>query len=255
MRATTACLLVALVGCGASPPDSDEPTADEAAAPTAEPVAAAEEPVIRWAPLRGESFERAAHPTVEAACGPEIAAVASALGVVDVSSCAVSAYGHGAERLLLVSFDYGPVEDCPSGCFQESASAILLRGRAIAVPSSRLSFGSPYNLVRDYLQRELAARSLPTQHTNGTWFDFFMDEGWCANRHELQFLESQGDSVCWVVEVPPTRCTPRLAGPDAPRAPYDVLLEGAILVPLVPATGSYAAPRFERLELTVQPVP
>lgn len=251
-------LVLAAIGCGHGP----SPTAASAAPAEqhhavvpevveASPDQRAEEPVVRWQPVRAESFDRAARPSVEAACGRHVAAAARELRLDDVSSCRVVAYANGSERLLVVTFDYGPVQDCPSGCFQEHASAIVRGDRIVGVPTPRVALESPYAFVRRYLEEELARRSLPLTNHVGVRYDFLMPDGWCANYHDRVALETRGDEVRWVIEIPPTRCTPNLPGPSGGGPAYSVELEGTIAIPIAPAEGTYPVPDFSGMQLSV----
>lgn len=255
MRSWRVCLLVATLGCGPAPPAATTETTPGAAAERDGARGADEPPreerVVRWQRVHAESFERGAHPSVEAGCGPRVAAVARALRLDDVTSCRVEAYASGAERLLVVTLDYGPVQDCPSGCFHENASAIVRGDRIVAVPTPRVALESPYGFVRRFIEQELTRRSLPISNPNGVGYEFFMPEGWCANYHDRVAPETRGDEVRWVIDIPVTRCDVRLPGPGGAGPGFSVELEGAIVIPIVPAEGGYPAPDFGELRLSV----
>lgn len=213
--------------------------------------AAAAEEVVTWERLPSESFHRGAHPSLAKACGEVSTAVVRKLKLEDVSDCEVSAYGRGAQRLFVVTLGHGPVSDCPSGCVQDQASAIVRGPSIVAVPTTLVALESPYRYVREILLTALRDAGTPgVDDPYPRDFDFYMEEGFCANRHDKVLLRSRGPSVYWAIEIPRTSCEAKKRAGVVPQVVRALTIEGEIRIPVTGAAG-YPKPDFSKVTVKV----
>ncbi|MEM6930965.1 MAG: hypothetical protein AAF602_28780 [Myxococcota bacterium] len=187
-------------------------------------------------------------------CGTTATAAVRRQGIRDVGACRQTPYGPPGDRLTLVQVEHGEEQDCESGCISERAALILYRGRVTAVAPAQVGLESPYEYVKDYLHGELEARGVPIREVpRGTPHHFLQvpELHWCANLAENLTLHPDGDGFAWTLRVPETRCRARAHLSRLPDPGYDVVIEGAIRIP-IRGTGP-PRPVHDAMTLKVEP--
>ena len=225
--------LFLLVGCGGIHPEVNE-TPPEALESSARKTVV-EAPIderMEWT-LAAKYENNKPIKDLEGQCSGAAVKVVKQAGITGVTKCRVQHFQHGDRSLYLVRLNYGPAQDCPSGCFQDKMSGVVSDTdvRAAKIPNVRS--GTAAGHVRPALASILPDLGIKNA-SRYQWYD--EKRGFPCGNDRKPKLVSKGDALWWEFDLSDTmRCVPRIPGPNMKPLAIVAEISGRIVLRFLPA--------------------